>query len=137
MNPGVSLDGPSSTRNGFTAADGEPATYDRSCSSLRIPLTATSPSDLQLDRCDYEQCMQAAGFQDFEWIPMTLDKRAMTTFEPTYWANLQANCPTIAFSAASRKPPATLDCGHRQEISRAIASILEHGNKGQRSTRGR
>lgn len=94
QSPGFRFDGPSPAPYGFrselTGEEAETGPRVRTTALLDPPVSfvANRPRHEV-----YEGCLEAAGFSELTWVPVTVSEAGVREFGTEYWADLHANPP--------------------------------------------
>ncbi|WP_405861801.1 class I SAM-dependent methyltransferase [Streptomyces sp. NBC_00090] len=94
QSPDFRFDGPSPEKYGFrselTGEEVETGPQVRTTALLDPPVSfvANRPR-----RDVYEKCLQAAGFSEVTWVPMTVSEAGLREFGADHWADFYANPP--------------------------------------------
>ncbi|MFD3805954.1 class I SAM-dependent methyltransferase [Streptomyces sp. NPDC058611] len=94
QSPDFRFDGPPPDRYGFrtelTGEEGETGPRVRTTALLDPPVSfvANRPR-----REVYEKCLQAAGFSELTWVPLTVSEAGLRAFGADFWADFHANPP--------------------------------------------
>ncbi|MFE5678438.1 class I SAM-dependent methyltransferase [Streptomyces erythrochromogenes] len=94
QSPDFRFDGPTPERYGFrselTGVEVETGPQVRTTALLDPPVSfiANRPR-----RDVYEKCLQAAGFSELTWVPLTVSEAGERAFEAEFWSDFHANPP--------------------------------------------
>ncbi|THA86556.1 class I SAM-dependent methyltransferase [Streptomyces sp. A0592] len=94
QSPDFRFDGPGPERYGFrselTGVEVETGPQVRTTALLDPPVSFTANRPR---RDVYEKCLQAAGFGELTWVPLTVSEAGEREFDAEFWADFHANPP--------------------------------------------
>jgi SAM-dependent methyltransferase len=94
QSPDFRFDGPTPERYGFraelTGEEAETGPQVRVTALLDPPVSFVSNRPR---RDVYEKCLQAAGFSEVSWVPLTVSEDGVRAFGADFWADYHANPP--------------------------------------------
>ncbi|GAA3114330.1 class I SAM-dependent methyltransferase [Streptomyces rectiviolaceus] len=95
QSPAFRFDGPGPDKYGFrselTGEEGETGPQVK-ITALLDPAPVSFVANLPR-REVYEKCLQAAGFSDLTWVPLTVSEAGVREFGAGHWADFHANPP--------------------------------------------
>lgn len=97
QSPDFRFDGPGPDKYGFRSVlTGEEVETGRQVRTTALLDPAPVSFVANLPRRDvYEKCLQAAGFSDLTWVPLTVSEAGVREFGADHWSDFHANPPLV------------------------------------------